>query len=201
MTAILDSVDLEQAAEDLAGNWRKFDCFVWFRQSDVESPEDWAIIYTHNRDSGLLEQSNAEVIAAAMKKYTKGNDPDVVFESHHHWAVGHVDGFSIRVYRRGRITRAFRAYHELSERLGDYPIFDEEEYSQREYEATLENIADAAWRLKKEYALPNGWEGKVYSWLSNHDCSEIENCDDRGGYPSEEALHRAFTALRFKRIE
>ena len=176
-------------------------CFAWFRQSDVESPEEWAIIYTHNRDSGLLEQSNAEVIATAMKKYTKGKDPNVVFESHHHWAVGHVDGFSIRVYRRGRITRAFRAYHELSLRLTDYPVLDEEDYSEREYEATLENIADAAWRLKKEYVLPNGWESKVYSWLSDNDCSEIENCDDRGGYPSEEALQQAFTALRFKRIE
>ena len=67
-------------------------------------------------------------------------------------------GFRIRVYRDGEITDAFKTYHELSEQLADYPILDEEDYSEREYEATLENINDAAWRVKDEYTLPEGWE-------------------------------------------
>jgi len=201
MTAMLETLDLEQAAKEAAGNWQSFDCFAWFRQSEVKSPDDWAIIYTHNRDSGLLDQSNAEVIAEAMGKFTKGNDPDVVFESHDHWAVGHVDGFSIRVYRRSRITKAFKTYHELSLRMSDYPVLDDEDYSAREYEATLENIADAAWRVKRDYNLPKGWEVKVYHFLSEHDLSEIEDQDDRGGYPSEESLRKAFYALGFKRTK
>ena len=53
-------------------------------------------------------------------------------ESHCHWAVGHVDGFSIRVYRDGEITDAFKAYHELMEQLAGYPILDEEDYSAAE---------------------------------------------------------------------
>ena len=61
----------------------------------------------HNRDSGLLDQSNADVIAKAMKPFTTGDDPGVVFENHFHWAVGHEDGFSIRVYLDGEITDAF----------------------------------------------------------------------------------------------
>jgi hypothetical protein len=68
-------------------------------------------------------------------------------EHHHHWAVGHVDGYSIRVFRDGRITEAFEAYHALAQRLADYPVLDEEDYSRREYEATLENLPDAAWKL------------------------------------------------------
>ena len=59
---------------------------------------NWSIVYTHNRDSGLLDQCNAEVIAESLKPFSEAEDPDVVFESHSHWAVGHVDGFSIRVY-------------------------------------------------------------------------------------------------------
>ena len=77
-------------------------------------------------------------------------------EHHTHWAVGWVDGYAIRVYRRGRITKAFRTCHDLQSRLADYPVLDEDDYSNRVYEATLENIADAAWRLKREYDLPVG---------------------------------------------
>ena len=101
----LGELELNDAAHAAAGNYEKFSCFAWFRKSDLKKPEDWAVIYTHNRDSGLLDQSNAAVIRKAMKPFTKGDDPNVVFESHHHWAVGHVDGFSLRIFNRGRITK------------------------------------------------------------------------------------------------
>src|SRR5687768_9241519 len=113
----LGEMELKDAAHEAAGNWQNFSCFAWFRQRELKRPEDWAIIYTHHRDSGLLDQSNASVIAKAMQPFAEGKDPDLVFESHSHWAVGHVDGFSIRVFKRGRITKAFRTYHELAERM------------------------------------------------------------------------------------
>jgi len=199
MTMITTLGTLEEAAKELAGNWQDFDCFCWHRKYDLESPEAWAIIYTHNRDSGLLDLSNSEAIAEALRPFAKGDDSDVVFESHRHWAVGHVDGFSIRVFKEGQITEAFRTYHQLSLRLADYPVLDEEDYSSREYEATLENITDAAWRLKRKYELPEDWEVQVYRWLSDHEDEEIENTDDRGGYPSEESIQRAFDALDYER--
>jgi hypothetical protein len=126
-TATIGELDLESAAKEAAGNWREFTCFAWFREKDIESPDDWAIIYTHHRDSGLLDQSNAVAIAEAMTPFSNGDDPDVVFETHHHWAVGHIDGFSLRVFKDGKITDAFRTYHELSCRLADYPILDEQD--------------------------------------------------------------------------
>ncbi len=147
----------------------------------------------------MLDQSNAAFIAKALEPFTEGDDPDVVFESHAHWAVGFIAGFSIRVFRDGEITEAFKTYHELAQRMDDYPILDESDYSERELEATLENIDDAAWRLKNEFDLPEGWEGEVYSWLSDNDSSEVENRDDCGGYPSEEALRAAFAALGYPR--
>jgi len=189
-------MDLEAAARAVAGNWRKFQCFCWHRH-----PEDairWAIVYTHNRDSGLLDQSNAAAIEAALTPFTEGDDPDVVFESHSHWAVGHVDGFSIRVYRDGQVTDAFRTYHALAQRLADYPVLDEQDYSRREYEATIANLPDAAWKLKNEYDLPQDWEGDVYGWLADNDPSAVENTDDQGGYPSEEELRAAFDAIGYQ---
>jgi hypothetical protein len=196
----LGDMTVEEAASKATGNWRGFTCFWWIRARDVDAPEDWAIIYTHNRDSGLLDQSNAAVITKAMRPFADADDPDVVFESHSHWAVGHVDGFSIRVFKHGEITPAFHRYHELANAIDEYPILNECDYSDREYEATLGNIPLAGWRLQNEYELPEDWVGQVYSWLSDNDQSAIENTDDQGGWPTEEQLAEAFTALGFPRI-
>ena len=137
---------------------------VWGRDRDLDDADQWAIIYTHNRDSGLLDQSNASVIEKALEPFTEGNDPDVVFESHSHWAVGHVDGASLRVFdQQGNITEAFRVYFELLEQMEAYPALDESDLSQREHEATQSNIEDAAWRLKRDFVLPEDWVGQVYS--------------------------------------
>jgi hypothetical protein len=201
MSTTLGEMTLEDAAKQAAGNWQRFECFVWFREDEIDDPENWAIVCTHNRDSGLLAQSNADQIAQAMEPFTDGDDPDVVMESHDHWAVRHVDGFSIRVYRDAQITAAFRTYHDLMEQLDGYPILDEEDYSRREYEATLDNITDAAWRVKHEYTLPDGWESDVYSWLSGNRQRAVENKDDQGGYPEADDLRAAFTALRYPRVE
>jgi len=196
---MLGTIDLEQAAKKAAGNWKRFNSFVWFRDKDVEDADKWAIIYTHNRDSGLLDQSNASVIAKAMEPFALHDDPDVVFESHHHWAVGHVDGFSLRAFdASGQVTDAFKQYHELAQQMDDYAYLDEEDHSRREYEATLENIADAAWRVKRQFVLAEGWESEVHSWLSDHRPGEVENRDDQGGYPSEDALRDAFAALGYR---
>jgi hypothetical protein len=197
---MLGQLNLNDAAKKAAGNWQSFNCFVWFRDRELEDADQWAIIYTHNRDSGLLDQSNAAVIEKEMKPFSEGDDPDVVFESHSHWAVGHVDGFSVRVFKNGEITKAFEKYHELGQRLADYPILDGSDYSDREFEATMDNIKEAARRLKNDFDLPEDWESQVYGWLSEHRCGEIENIDDQGGYPSESALLEAFDARGFKQI-
>lgn len=191
---------LGDAASESAGNWQRFDSFCWFRRDEVEDPENWAIFYTRHRDSGLLDQSNAAAIAKEMTPFTDGDDPDVVFESHNHWAVGHIDGFSLRVFRNDKITDAFMKYHKLAERLADYPVLDEEDYSQREFDATIENLTDAIWRLKDEYDLPQDWESDVFDWLSNNNCGAIENVDDQGGYPDEDELQQAFDALGYQQV-
>jgi hypothetical protein len=200
MGTMTGEMTIEDAAREASGNWRRFTCFVWDRDRELDDPDEWAILYTHNRDSGLLDVSNAEAISEALTPFADSDDPDVMFESHSHWAVGHVDGFSIRVIKDGEITEAFRAYHALAERLADYPVLDESDYGEREYVATVENITDAAWRLKRDYDLPEGWECDVYSWFWDHRQRAVENRDDQGGYPEEEDLRDAFEALGYERI-
>ena len=197
MGTALGDLDLDEAALEAAGNWKRFNCFVWFRDSELEDADQWAVIYTHNRDSGLLDRSNAAVIAKTMLPFSESDEPDVVFESHSHWAVGHVDGFSVRVFKNGQITDAFEAYHKLAEQIAIYSILDESDYSDREYEATFANIADSAWRLKDEFNLPEDWIGDVYSWFGDHNDRAIENRDEQGGYPKEDELKAAFDALGY----
>ena len=53
----LGELTLEQAATEAASNWRKFGSFAWHDKPD--HAEKWAIVYTHNRDSGLIDKVNA----------------------------------------------------------------------------------------------------------------------------------------------
>jgi len=46
--------------------------------------------------------------------------------------------------------------------------------------------------------LPDGWESAVFSWFWDNDQSAVENCDDQGGYPSEDQLREAFDALGYQ---
>jgi hypothetical protein len=187
--------DVETAAEEAAGNWRKFSCFAWHRGYHLEDADRWAIFYTSVRDAGLLEQSNHSQIEKLLAPFTEGDDPEVVAESHSHWAVGYLDGFSIRVFdNQGGITAAFKEFCCIKAKLADYPILNEEDYSEREYAATLENYASEMWAMRKE--LPEGWEAEVYSWFSDNGYDRfIENRDDQGGYAPRENITEALQDL------
>lgn len=199
---MLGTMTLEDAAQAAAGNWRKFESFVWWREREMDDAERWAIVYTSNRDSSLIDKSNSSVIAKALEQFTEGDQPTVVAESHSHWLVGFVEGYSIQVYDdHGNITEAFKTYFELQEQIEAYPILDESDYSDREFAATLENIDLASWSLKKRFDLPEDWVGQVYDWLSEADPNQLENVSDQGGWPDEESLEAAFTALNFKEQE
>lgn len=191
----IDWSDVRQAAAEMAGNWRDFECFAWSRGYDLEDAEAWAIWYTSQRDAGLLAQSNEKAINKRLWSFTEGDEPDLVLESHSHWAVGHVDGFSVRVFRQdGTITEAFREFCSIKEQLDAYPILDEQDYSEREYKATLENYQGELWRLREQ--LSAGWEGEVYSWFSDNGFDEcIENRDDQGGWAPREKIIEALTSL------
>jgi hypothetical protein len=151
---MIDTKDINELAKKAAGNWQRFQCFAWFRQP--EDAENWTIVYTSNRDSGPLDRANAAVIGDAMEPFAEDDDSDVAPESHDHWAVGHVDGYSIRVYRDGAITEAFQTWVDLQERMDDYPILDEGRYSAvlvEEQEESWENWArhDFVRAIEKEF--------------------------------------------------
>jgi hypothetical protein len=201
MMTDLRNIDLDESARKAAGNWRTFGSFCWHRARDLDDADNWAIFYTHHRDSSLIDQSNAKAIAKALQPFMERDDPDVIAERHNHWAVGRIDGFAVRVFRNGEVTDAFRTYRELARRLADYSILDEDDYSRREYECALQTIGEAAWRLKRTHALPEGWEAQVYSWLADHNPAAVENRDDQGRCPCEKDLEAAFRTLGYARVD
>jgi hypothetical protein len=195
MNKSIDWTDVEAAAKSTAGNWRRFSCFAWHRGYGLENADCWAIFYTSRRDAGLLDQSNHAEIARLLGPFMEGDDPDVVAESHAHWAVGCLDGFSIRVFRKGGgITDAFTEFCRIKQKLEDYPILNECDYSEREYAATLENYRSEMWAVRNE--LPEGWESEVYRWFSDHGHDSFtESRDDQGGWAPRENITEALYDL------
>lgn len=181
--------DIDHAAKELAGNHRRFESFGWYDRP--EDDEKWAIVYTHNRDSDLVDLSNAGVIDSKLSKYPD----DAVSERHNHWACGWIDGYAIRVYdAKGEITPAFRACWELACAIAEYPVLDDSDHSEREYNAALENIESEGRRDVIDDA-PEDWPGQVFSWLWDNDQGEVENRDGNGAYPSRESIRAALEAL------
>jgi len=188
---MLTESKIAEYAEKLANNWKKFDSFAW-------SPPDngtWGIYYTHNRDSTLLDESNHHSLLEIFEEELS-NSEEFFIERHNHWAVGWVEGFVFKVYEDGtqKVTEVFEKLCEQLERLENYPLLDEDDYSKREYDATLENISF-------ECGYAKGHEAEVFSWLYEHNDSAIENVDDQGGYPSQKQILEALDQLYLLSIQ
>lgn len=180
----------EDLANALRGNWQTFESFCW----DDEPPdgENWGIIYTHNRDSGLVDQSNADQIEKVLSRF-EGRTTQR--EHHNHWGCGWLDGWAIKCFRKdGQPTKAIEALRDLYNRLADYPVLDEEDHSRREYEATLENIQSAAERFIGD-ERPEDWPAQLLTWFWDNDQSAVENVDDQGGYPDDDQCKAALLDL------
>jgi len=182
-------------AKELAGNWQKFECFCWHRRHDLPDAADWMIFYTSSPQSGLIDLSNQKVMTDRLAMYAEGDDPDLVFENHSHWVVNSLTGISLRVFRAdGSPTAAFEAFCRIQEALDGYPILDEQEYSDREYEATLDNYRNEMWQSRGE--LSEGWEGEVFDWFCENDLDSFtENRDDQGGWAPREEIIEALRHL------
>lgn len=203
-------------ADKFAGNWRKWTSFGWSdRPSDAD---EWGISYFANRDSGLLDQSNAAVMSARLEPFTVADCAcdsacdcaDVNLTQHSCWAHGWREAIEIRVYRRdrdpadhsaeGKLTPAFRAYAAAMRSLESYGCLSDDDYSRREHEACLEAIQQAGetfFRMRDDDGPtpPDGWPGLVCTWLDDNEPRETENRDDQGASPSDEAIERAIRAL------
>jgi hypothetical protein len=167
--------------------------FIYF--GDLPIGTTWSIgpVIQH-RDSTLIEQANAIALRKELSEHPEFEN-DWLIERMNHWAVGWVAHLCFRAINEdGTATDIFQFLLDWQEMLEDYPLADEELYSQMETEATIENIEWVGGKfLKEDY--PDDWASQVYSWLWDNNQQAVDNIDDQGGYPSHEEMKEALKEL------
>ena len=93
---------------------------------------DWVIVAGTNRDADNLTRANY----AAICTWLRDQNIDVEHETSNHWAVGWVEYAVVAPEHTGKAD-------EITERLNDYPVFDDEVYSEFETESVTSAITDA----------------------------------------------------------
>lgn len=164
---------LEQCAAEYAGNWMKQSDFGWSGKPE-HKPENCGLYYYLNRDSEISAQSNAEQIKEILAGYIgwmDGDGADIEIQTHNHWLCGWVEGLVIRVYDdEGNITPAFDTFYwAVLEPLENYPLLNEEDYCQREYDEQHECIKDNLPELREDLVVDDDLVHEIWDWLWAYD--------------------------------
>jgi len=140
---------------------------------DVPLGETWGFTISQNRDSGPMERSNWEVITEDMEKRFPKN-VEIVHSSH--WAVGWVEQLAVRMLdKRGKVTKAGKAILDWKESLENYPVADEEHFSDLEYNEFVEYI-EQEYGADKTEAILNYIDECGYPF--NYEGMSTEDLDD-----------------------
>lgn len=86
--------------------------------------ENYYFIYSHNRDSDILQESNYETIT----KLLDDNNHNYEIHRFDHWLCGWVEAICINETE----IKAIKFCEELKERLESYPLLDDIDYYERE---------------------------------------------------------------------
>lgn len=140
--------------------------------------EVWPAYYTsgvgRSRDSDALERTNFDALINALG----GESETVIIVRESHWAVGWIEWIAIHQDDGAALQIA----DELNERLEDYPILDEEAFSNLEWEEAADYWESLSPRYKVEMAMH---ERERYHWLQHvpvwafgrWDFSTLANCE------------------------
>lgn len=116
----------------------------------------WWVVAAQHRDSTALDRSNF----AAMRRLIEDAKGGYAIESAGHWAVGWLEYLLVD----GRDRNALRAAIHAHIRLNDYPILDEDAFSQLEWnefmataECELQNYSKAWKRVLRAVEDKNNW--------------------------------------------
>jgi hypothetical protein len=148
--------------------------------------------------STLLDDSNWEGLQSAMAEADPTGETYQIC-SFGHWATP----FKFMIVTAG--SAAHIEAERITDALSDYPVLDDEDFSRREYEATIANIASELGRTTVER---NGVEvdseelaGELFSWFWDNNQGAVEARDGNGGYPSSEEIEDGLRGLGFVDLE
>ena len=116
--------------------------------------QDWLVVIGRNRDSDCLANSNFD---CALKSLG-GESDDCKIHSFNHWACGWLEIVIVRPD-----TACARIAEEIENSLSDYPVLDDEDYSQREWTMASDYWCGMRPRERIQWAVD---ARKRYHWLS-----------------------------------
>ena len=154
-----------------------------------------------NRDSNLLEISNFEVITKDLMSMFPN---DFRIENYSHWLVGNVDRLVCRILKQEipfidqlkyeDITTAFIEAMKWQDQLNDYPIADEGDYSDKQYEQGIKEIIewdkDNPGIIYKDNLNIENWADRIWYELGNDGYSFEDNY-----LPSDEVIYKTIYKL------
>ena len=136
-----------------------------------EWPEHYVFIGQH-RDSDALVRSNFAVAQERLEKIPEPegwphDDPPWQVVRASHWLVGWVEWIAVHEDAAAHIEEAERMEAELE----DYPVLDEEDYSQREDEEALIIWRDCYdWRERAQYIRKHEYQFEFHDWRDMLGC-------------------------------
>lgn len=152
---------------------------------DKSESGGWGRAFGQSRDSDALERSNFEVITTDMLERFPD---DFAIERDNHWAVGWVETGRVRVLKNpddeitlDNLTDAFHACLEWKAKLDNYPVANEEHFSELEWREFTEFVFSEApiyWReFRPDDEMPVTFPERFANLLSE----DHSNADDLSG--------------------
>lgn len=140
--------------------------------------------YSVSDDADLVLVSNAHVMRADLdREGIKWRERAFAIQV----LVGCMIGPKLMVFEK-----AAKWVEDVERALADYPLLDDQDYSQREHDARLEMIEQDGRYLVKADA-PGDWPGRVVDWLYRNDRGY--GSDEGRPYVNETDLQAALSAL------
>lgn len=154
-------------------NWSPtpFDC----RGLNLPDRQDWIVCpCLLTRDSECLEESNwhtmLAILDSAAPRVREGVDAKVEYEVHHfrHWGPGWIK--ICLVSPEGAAVVA-----DIRDRLGEYPVLDEDDFSSREHDRFVENWSDWGCRDVAKFAAKLCYdEDRAEEMIRNQESAALE---------------------------
>ena len=118
------------------------------RGLNLPDQQDWIVAPTFlNRDSGLIEESNWHTAIAIL-----GDDAEI--HRFGHWACGWIEIMIVPPSQSDQVQ-------EIIDRLAQYPLLDESDHSEREWNAINEAWGAASIAERIDYC--DGWGESIFA--------------------------------------
>lgn len=109
--------------------------------------EKWHVLMTWTRDTEIIDESNRNIALVSLGGEIEGSVEIFRFG---HWACGYVEYLCV-----ASDSPVFKLAQSISEKLENYPILNEEDYSAREYEAANQLWSQMSHKERIEYIRDN----------------------------------------------